>query len=85
MPALFLVPAFVKAMRLGDKVNKAVLYDPAYAHDEADQMEFKGLIRGWKAVKPSDSKCQKHDIRGPRPYAESRIVTSITHKFSQVV
>lgn len=30
----------------GDKVNKAVLYDPAYAHDEAEQMEFKGLIQG---------------------------------------
>lgn len=48
-------------------------------------MEFKGLIRGWKAVKPSDSKCQKHDIRGPRPYAESRIVAAITYKLSSQV
>ena len=39
-------PALEAAMRLGDKVNKAVLYDPAYAHDEADQLEFKGLIQG---------------------------------------
>jgi pimeloyl-ACP methyl ester carboxylesterase len=38
--------ALEAAMRLGDKVNKAVLYDPAYAHDEADQLEFKGLIQG---------------------------------------
>ncbi|OME91965.1 MULTISPECIES: alpha/beta fold hydrolase [Paenibacillus] len=38
--------ALESAMRLGDKVNKAVLYDPAYAHDEADQLEFKGLIHG---------------------------------------
>ena len=39
-------PCLEAAMRLGDKVNKAVLYDPAYAHDEADQLEFKGLIQG---------------------------------------
>ena len=33
--------ALEAAMRLGDKINKAVLYDPAYAHDEADQWNLK--------------------------------------------
>lgn len=37
--------ALEAAMHLEGKVSKVVLYDPAYAHDEADQLEFKALIR----------------------------------------
>lgn len=35
--------ALEAAMRLGDKVSKLVLYDPAYAHDEASRNEFMEL------------------------------------------
>lgn len=35
--------ALEATMRLGDKVRKLVMYDPAYASDEANQKEFKEL------------------------------------------
>lgn len=38
--------ALEAAMQLGDKVSKLVMYDPAYASDEADQHEFKELSQG---------------------------------------
>ncbi|MBM7583598.1 pimeloyl-ACP methyl ester carboxylesterase [Bacillus pakistanensis] len=34
------------AMRLGGKVRKLVMYDPAYANDDANQKEFKELSQG---------------------------------------
>lgn len=42
--------ALEAAMRLGDKVSKLAMYDLAYAHDEANQTEFKGLSQGLYAL-----------------------------------
>ena len=38
--------ALEAALRLGDKVSKLVLYDPAYVFDEAEQAEFRALSQG---------------------------------------
>ncbi len=42
--------ALEAALRLGDKVSKLVLYDPAYAYDEAEQAEFRALSQGLYAL-----------------------------------
>lgn len=44
------VLALEAALRLGDKVRKAVLYDASYAHDEAEQVEYGQLRRKVEAL-----------------------------------